>query len=383
VISRGPINPCSPPKGQSQKNILLIRWKSIGEVGFTLPALRCLRSSFPDSRITYLTSPEFVPLVQSFSVADEILIVDRNRLKRFFSGGFLELLKLCRAISRIRFDIVVDLQSYGETAWLSWLTRAPQRWGLVHRPSRAWAYTRAIPRDEVVHPVDAHLQVLAQCGVDTGHPENVFALPPEKLLAAENLFLELGLKLNVPTVFIQPFTSSSQKDWPLEKWLPLARRLRSLEIQVLFGGGPADRARLGPAISEKFPVTAGADLLTSCGLAAHCTLVVGPDTGLLHLANAVGCRVLLLKHFTAKECPYGHPDWVITPPRAGVLVAEIELETVLAEILRVVSPKPTESPHGSSLRAGECATSPFLENSPTGGPENRFDVTDSQPRSNS
>jgi ADP-heptose:LPS heptosyltransferase len=339
-MRQGPeICPSPSVNDRAPKNILLIRWKSIGDVVFTLPALRCLRSNFPGSRITCLTSPEFGSLVKSFGVAAEILTVDRARLKRFYNGGLKELLNLWRGLSRTRFDIVVDFQSYGETAWLSWLTRAPQRWGLVHRPSRAWAYTRAVPRDEKAHPVDAQLQVLAAGGLKTSPVENIFELPPEKRIEADRLFIEFGLRPDWPTVFIQPFTSSPQKDWPLEKWLALGRRLRGSEIQVLFGGGPADRARLGPAISEKFPVAAGTDLLTSCSLAARCALVIGADTGLLHLANAAGCRVLLMKHLTAKECPYGHTDWVLTPRQAGILVAEIDLEIVLAEILRVVDLK--------------------------------------------
>jgi ADP-heptose:LPS heptosyltransferase len=211
----------------------------------------------------------------------------------------------------------------------------------VHRSSRAWAYTRAVPRDEKAHPVDALLRCLAECGLQTSPVENVMELPSEKKIAAERLFREFGLKPDRPTVFIQPFTSSPQKDWPLEKWLALGRRLRGSEIQLLFGGGPADRARLGSVVSENFPVAAGTDLLTSICLAARCSLVIGADTGLLHLANAAGCRVILMKHQTAKECPYSHPDWVVTPRQPGVPVAEIELETVLAEILRVVSPEST------------------------------------------
>lgn len=336
-MRQGPDIQSSPPThGRPQKNILLIRWKSIGDMVFTLPALRCLRSNFPNSRITYLTSPEFATLVKSFSVADDIVTVDRARLKRFHKGGFMELIKLFRNMAGTRYDIVVDLQGYGETAWLSWLTRAPQRWAVVHRPSRAWAYTRAIPRDELAHPVDAQLQLLSECGLETSHPENIFELPPESRHSAQKLFLELGLNPHLPAIFIQPFTSGPQKDWPLDKWLALSRRLRDLEIQVLFGGGPADRARLKPAMSEGFPVAAGTDLMTSCSLAARCALVIGADTGLLHLATAAGCRIVLLKHLLAKECPYRHPDWVITPRRAGVLVAEIELEDVLTEILRII-----------------------------------------------
>lgn len=318
-----------------KKEILLIRWHSIGDMVFTLPTLRCLRANFPDGHISYLTSREFASLVESFSVADEILTIDRGRLKRFHKGGLAEVLNLWR-IARKRYDIVVDLQGYGETAWLSWLTRAPERWGLVHRPSRAWAYTRKVTRADDIHRADAYLQVLSECGLKTGVPENFFELPLEKQIAAEKLFHEFGLRPDLPAVFIQPFTSSLHKNWPLEKWMQVARQLRDAKIQVLFGGGPNDRARLGPVLSEKFAVAAGTDVLTSCCLAARCDLVAGADTGLLHLATASGCRVLMLKHLTATEYPYGHPDWVLTPPRAGLWAAEIELEVVLAEIRRVI-----------------------------------------------
>lgn len=325
-----------PANGHAPKSILLIRWKSIGDVVFTLPALRCLRSNFPDSHITYLTSPEFVPLIECFPGIDEILTLDRARLKRFYSGGIISFLKLLGRITRARYDLVLDLQGYGETAWLSWLTRAPERWGHVHRPSRAWAYTRAVQRDEKAHPAAAILKVLADCGLETAGAENVFDLPLENQRAAGKLFSQFGLRSDRPTVFIQPFTSSPKKNWPLEKWLQLSRQLRELNIQVLFGGGPSERSRLEPALEQKFPIAAGTDLLTSCSLARRCAVTTGGDTGLLHLANASGCRVLLLKHFTAKECPYGHPDWVLTPPRKGILVAEIDPHLVLAEIRRVI-----------------------------------------------
>ena len=71
------------------------------------------------------------------------------------------------------------------------------------------------------------------------------------------------------------------------------------------------------------------------------------------MATAAGCRVILLKHLTAKECPYGHPDWVITPRRAGVLVAEIELEEVLTEVLRVIHNPQSQPPSESTVHRSQ------------------------------
>ena len=321
--------------GKPPKKILLIRWKCLGDVLFTLPAFNCLRANFPDSHITYLTSREYAPLLEGFSGLNEVFIVDRTALKKFRAGGLKELKNLWRGIIGSHYDLVVDLQSYGESAWLAWLTRARERWGLVHRPVRARAYTRAVKRLHN-HPADEFLRLLSECGLKTDKAENVFAIPADKRAAAKKLFAEFGLSPDRTTVFIQPFTSTPHKNWPLEKWMELAGRLKDLNIQVLFGGGPADRAPLETALLGKFPISAGADLLTSCALTSLCALTVGADTGLIHLANAAGGRVIALEHFGQIHIPYGHPDWVIAPEKPGMWVATIEVEVVLAEIRRVI-----------------------------------------------
>ena len=52
--------------GGPPKKILFIRWKCLGDVLFTIPAFRCVRAHFPDSRITYMTSREYAPLLEGF-----------------------------------------------------------------------------------------------------------------------------------------------------------------------------------------------------------------------------------------------------------------------------------------------------------------------------
>jgi len=93
---------------------------------------------------------------------------------------------------------------------------------------------------------------------------------------------------------------------------------------------------LEPVLLEKFPVAAGTDMLTSCGLAARCAVTLGGDTGLLHMATAAGGRVIELEHKGASHYPYGHRDWVLEPKPPGLLVADIEVGDVLAEIRRAI-----------------------------------------------
>jgi heptosyltransferase-1 len=201
------------------ENILLIRFKSIGDILFTLPAVHAVRENFPGAKITFLTSRENAPLLRGFREVDETITIDRAALK---SGNLLKILPeffgLLRRLRGGKFSLAVDFQGYGETAWLARLSGAPRRWGSVYGKGRAWAYTRGPRRDGKIHPADWNLSLLQQCGLNIGGVKNDFVLPEDALAAAGKFFSAQKLDAARPTLFIQPFTSSPQKNWPLENF---------------------------------------------------------------------------------------------------------------------------------------------------------------------
>jgi ADP-heptose:LPS heptosyltransferase len=118
----------------------------------------------------------------------------------------------------------------------------------------------------------------------------------------------------------------------------LAQRWRSRGVQVVFGGGPAERAALEPARAAGFVVATGNPLLVSAGLTKLSALVVGADTGLLHLAVALGRRVVMLMRSNAPGTshPFQHPDWALASP-TGKSAAEIPVAAVMAACERAFS----------------------------------------------
>ena len=110
------------------ENILLIRLKSIGDILFTLPAVHQVREAFPGARISYLVSWEYAPLLEGFREVDETFALNRARYR---SGNPLhivaETFSLFRRLRQGKYSLTVDFQGYGETAWLSRLSGAPQR----------------------------------------------------------------------------------------------------------------------------------------------------------------------------------------------------------------------------------------------------------------
>jgi ADP-heptose:LPS heptosyltransferase len=319
--------------------VLLIRLKSIGDILFTLPAVNAVRNNFPSAKITFLTSKENAPLLCGFRAIDDVISLDRATLR---SGNPLKIVPeffgLIRRLRAGKFDLVVDFQGYGETAWLSRLTGAPERWGCVPGRSRRWGYTHGICRNYQVHPAEWNLSLLGQCGLPPGKIVNEFMLPDSALNEAHRFFAGHQLNAGQPTLFLQPFTSSTGKDWPLDRQIALARHWQQRGLQILFGGGPAEQAALEPVRQAGFLVSAGAPLLVTGGLMKLSTLVVGGDTGLLHLAVALGKRVLMLiiKDSPGKSVPFGHPDWIVVPS-SGPIMQNIGLEQVVLASMNAFS----------------------------------------------
>ena len=313
------------------KKILLIRFKSIGDVLFTLPAAHVVREAFPGARISFLVSKENATLLQGFRDVDEVITMDRALYRRKNPKAVvMETISLLRRLRREHFSLVVDFQGYGETAMLTWITRAPERWGIVYQPARGWAYTRCIRRDLQLHPAEWNLSLLQQCGLRSDQVRNEFFLPEPALVEARQFCFEHGCDPARPMLYLQPFTSAPHKNWPFENYLALARFWRDHGLQVLFGGGPADSIHLKKAEAEGFAVATGIPRRIDIALLKLSTLVIGGDTGFVHLAVALGTRVLMLIRWRGpgSPVPFQHSDWIVTPP-SGQRVGKIELEQVV------------------------------------------------------
>ena len=318
------------------ENILLIRLKSIGDILFTLPAVHVIRESSPGAKITFLVSREHAPLIEGFRDVDEVLPLDRELYRRgnpiAIVAGTLSLLHRLR---RGKFLLAVDFQGYGETAWLTRVSSASQRWGNLEGGRRRWAYTLGANRDYRIHPIEQNLSLLHQCGLRPERIRNEFVLPDAALGEARRFFAAQKLDAAKPTLYLQPFTSSPKKNWPLDRQLAVARHWRERGFQILFGGGPAERAALEPVCQAGFPVSAGVPFLVTGGLMKLSSLILGGDTGALHLAVATGKRVVMIRGSIApgNPYPYQHPDWAVTPAN-GRDVSGIEISAVIEACAR-------------------------------------------------
>jgi ADP-heptose:LPS heptosyltransferase len=192
-----------------------------------------------------------------------------------------------------------------------------------------------VTRNDRLHHVDRYLSLLEQCGLRPGKILNEFVLPDGALNEARRFFMAHNLDAAKPAIFIQPFTSTPGKNWPLENYISIAGHWRSHGVQVLFGGGPSERAALEPVRQTGFPVSAGVPILVTGGLMKLSSLVLGGDTGASHLAVALGKRVVMIMKSAApgNPHPFQHRDWAVIPAN-GRGVPSIETGAVIEECAR-------------------------------------------------
>ena len=139
---------------RNRRGILLVRLKSIGDILFTLPSVHALRGKFPESRISFLISKEYAPLLEGFRDVNQVFELDRSRFRglhpmKVATAGY----SILRMMRRERLRLAIDLQGYGETAFLTWASGARERWGIFYRSTRTCTlgYQRGMPAFECDH----------------------------------------------------------------------------------------------------------------------------------------------------------------------------------------------------------------------------------------
>lgn len=287
------------------KNILVINFGQIGDVVLSLPAMQAIRRRFPDSSITALVGKSAEALVETAGLFDKVLSVDRVALRdgsKF--RAIRHILSLVSKIRRRRFDLVIDLHSLHETNLLGFLSGARRRL-FADRGSRSLNFlSNFSPKPPAgiheVHMRDFYLQTLSPLEIEAA-AEHVFKLNPnggsrktvETRFALDKL---PGKKL----VGINLGAGNASRRWKLENFAALSKKLLEIpDARVLVFFGPEEK-HLKTEIESKFPAEtliyddfALPELMAAF---AHLKVLIGNDTGPMHLGAVTGTPVVFVTH---------------------------------------------------------------------------------------
>jgi lipopolysaccharide heptosyltransferase I len=286
-----------------------VKLSSLGDVIHALPTLEALREAHPRGHLTWLVEAAAAPLLLGHPALDEVWAVPRVRLGQQLRGD--DLRSLARLVRRVRaqdFDLVLDLQGLLKSALWVALARSPRKVG--YNGTREGSYLvlteRVPPYNPDAHAVWRYLNLAHYLGAAPGPPR--FRLG-SAVPGASQILADLGSR---PVAVLHPGARWVSKLWPAAAWARLAEWLsREKGLYVVLTGSGADQELAGAILAETAtPVHNLAGRTTLAELAAllkQATLAVTTDTGPMHLAAALGTRVVALFGPTApwRTGPFG------------------------------------------------------------------------------
>ncbi|MBI4316987.1 MAG: glycosyltransferase family 9 protein [Chloroflexi bacterium] len=284
--------------------ILLIRPDHIGDVLFTTPALRLLRAHMAEAHIVFLVGPWSRRVIERNPHVDEIVTFgfpwyDRRPLPAFWRR-YAALIGLARMLSRYEFDAALNLRSdFWWGALLTCLLRVGQRVGYDQQDCSPFL-TQIVPLQGRSHSVERNLRLVeASLGLDGAASTVVeqceldFVVTPQEQQFAAEYLQARGVDPGDPLVAIHPGVGGDMKLWTTSGFAAVAQGIqRKHGVKLLLTGSSSERGMV-----DEIAGKAGGNCLVAAGdttlgqLAAifqQCQLVIGVDSGPLHLATACG-----------------------------------------------------------------------------------------------
>ena len=261
---------------------LVIRFSSIGDILMTTAAVRCLKLQVPGARVLFATKPGFAPLVAANPHVDKVLALDTN------------LVGLALQAYREGVTHVVDLHDNVRSR----LICALLPFAKTYRVQKGTADREALIRDKshqvaALHIVDRHLNALAKLGVRYDGAGLEYHVPePDRV--DYTLWAMIGQR---PYAAVCLGGTHACKKLPEEKAIEL---LRTIDLPVILLGGPAEAAE-GQRIAGTLALEGRWDIFSACGslslgqsgsVLAQAEVVYSHDTGLMHMAAALGKPVV-------------------------------------------------------------------------------------------
>lgn len=297
-----------------QSKFLLVRTDRIGDVILSTPVARVLKEHFPKMEVHFLVRNYTLPIVEDHPFVNKIWIEEE----------FLSFSSKIFFLKKNQFDGIIFLHPEKDWAFASFLARIKIRIGTGYR-----AYSIFFNKKVFIHrkrgnqhEADLNLQLLQSLKIKQATVKFDFFIPE---IAIEKVNEEL-IKNHIPEKFVvlHPGSGGSALDWPLNKFAELADLIdEKLYISVVFTGSQQETELVDEVLvntkRKHFRLDGKFNLKQLAALLQKATLTVANSTGPLHLAVAVGTKVIGL-YSPEKAChpnrwgPYGQKKSVLLPP---------------------------------------------------------------------
>lgn len=286
-------------------HIGIVKTSSMGDVIHALPVLSDLKKAHPGVRVDWVVESSFAEIPGWHPAVSRVIPVSVRRWRRQLTSPrtWREMRGFRSELQRIRpYDLVLDLQGLYKSAALTLMMYGPRAgfsWSCAREPLASLAYTKTYSVDMKAHAIERLRQLAgAALGYSVqGLPQFEFALDAADPAGAYLVLLQA--------------TSRDEKRWPVEQWRALIAGLARRGLRtVLPWAGERERTQALEiaSVSSLSQVPGAVMSLTECArLLRGACAVVGVDTGLTHLAAALGRPTVSV--FGATEAWRFGPYW--------------------------------------------------------------------------
>jgi heptosyltransferase-3 len=272
------------------RRILVIRYRSIGDILLANPVLAALREAYPEATLDLLLDDVFVDVAAHNPSVDRVISHPRKVEGKRWKHD----LACIRTIRAEKYDMVVDLQGGPRGAWLTMLSGAKVRVGHPFRLRNRLAYnvygTHPAPDD---HSWRVQFRMIENLGVvPPNEPTFFLHIDPAATMAIHDRLSRAGITMDRPLVLIHPGARIDVKRWPAEMMGALARWLvDERKAAVILAGAAADKeeiARIRRASGYALPASTDLTLPELAALIGGVDLMICNDSGPMHMAGVLG-----------------------------------------------------------------------------------------------
>lgn len=287
------------------RRVLIVNPYGIGDVLFTLPLLQALRAAQPAMTLGYLCNRRTELLVRAFPGVTIVRVFEKDAFRALWRQSKRRWLSAVRALAGAlradRWDVALDLSLNWQFGAALAAVGIPRRIGFdFRRRGRFLTDRRPLDGFHDRPAADYYLDLLKPLGIaPPTHPTVTLPVTADAARGAEAWLTQAGVSFASPIIGVVPGggaswgSSGAAKRWPAASFADVADRLAAQAGgQVVLFGDRADRPlcdavaaamRARAVIAEPAP-----SLLVLAAALARCRLIVGNDSGALHLATAVG-----------------------------------------------------------------------------------------------
>ncbi|MGF1698043.1 glycosyltransferase family 9 protein [Vibrio lamellibrachiae] len=298
-------------------SICILRLSAIGDVCNTIAAVQAIQKQWPTTRITWVTGALEAKLLAGITGV-ELIVFDKKK-------GWHAYQKLWADLANQHFDALLHMQ-YAFRASIATLgIKATYKLGFDAKRSQDFQtlFTNVkVPSPEGAHVLDGLLAFAEHLGIKDVQPKWSLHYSGQDATWAEK-----QLSSSKRNLVIVPGASKAYKNWHAEGYAKVIEHATQANWNIILAGSPANvETDLAQQITDLTSCSTSisntginnlvgqSSLMQMLALLDKCDLVIAPDTGPAHMANAVNTPVLgLYAHHNPKRTgPYQYQDYVVS-----------------------------------------------------------------------